>query len=106
MSRFFAIPRGRFYVLFIFIVVVWIIARATVIKLVFKCMKVVCCKKDKNDMMNEDKGAVEGANNSEEIYSWDFFKDLQPRFLFLLHQKAERELLEFKKWHTIKGDSV
>lgn len=97
MSRFFAIPRGRFYVLFIIIVVVYIIARATVISFVFKCLSVVCfcCKKDKDNMMNEDAGAVGGAANSDEIYSWDFFKDLQPKFLLSLYKKAEDELIEF-----------
>ena len=99
MSRFFALPRGRLYVLFVFIIVVWYIAKATIISLFFKCMSILCfCfKKDKNDLMNEDADAVEGAVNSTEIYSRDFYKDLRPRFLLYLYDKAGRELDIVKK---------
>ena len=43
--------------------------------------------------MNEDVDV----KNKDEIYSWDFYKDLQPKFLYNLYLKAERELKAFQK---------
>lgn len=93
LNRFFAVARGRFYVFFIIVLIIWIVARHTVIALVYKVLKCVCftiCGRKEEDVFAEDEA------DQEELRSRDIFRDLELPYLGELLKKAEKELADFE----------
>lgn len=89
LTRFFSVSRGRFYVFFIICLILWAVAKNTIIKLVYKLLKCICtriCGKNEEDVFAED------AEEQEELRSRDIYKDMELHYLAELLQKAEREL--------------
>jgi len=57
LRRFFSVPRGQFYVFFIILLIVWAIARNTIITLLYRLLKCICmgiCGKKEDDVFAED----------------------------------------------------
>jgi len=89
LKRFFSVARGQFYVLFIICLILWAVARDTIITCVYKLFKCICtsiCGKKEEDVFVED------AEEQDELRSRDIYKDLELHYLNELLTKAEKEL--------------
>lgn len=97
LRRFFAVGRGVFYVFFIIGIILWLVARHTVVALVIKFLKCICmkcCGKDEKEAENAFAAEVV---NEDEVKSNDYYRDLELHYLAEILAKAENELEEFER---------
>lgn len=78
---------------FIVAMIIWSIARHTIVSLVYKLLKCICigiCGKKEEDVFAEE------GQETEELRSRDIYRDLDLHFLTELLDKAEKELTDFE----------